>query len=248
MGISVDPIDALSVVDGRRTNTAALDRHQIRGIYERNGIGHKRYACRDPDCSQDFAHEKDEARHWLVEHSSSSAQTCPYCGDKYQLLQNMAIHMNAKHKPQLLAHQAAAKNGLLGNDNTTRLVEEFSKAFPTSTKQVNHDREEGHSSSEDEAKRVNMEKELGHKSKAVQVKGVHQNSEAGKQTYYKTAAKSNEGFYKSLPGSTSPKAPRRTKADVPKACQNCKKAYLSCDITRPCNRCITTRKEVCAIF
>jgi hypothetical protein len=37
---------------------------------------------------------------------------------------------------------------------------------------------------------------------------------------------------------------RRAKAHVAKACQNCKKAHLSCDEHRPCNRCIATRKEV----
>lgn len=39
---------------------------------------------------------------------------------------------------------------------------------------------------------------------------------------------------------------RRQKAHVAKACVNCKKAHLSCDDARPCNRCKTTGKEVCA--
>jgi hypothetical protein len=38
--------------------------------------------------------------------------------------------------------------------------------------------------------------------------------------------------------------PRRGKAHVAKACQNCKKAHLSCDDARPCSRCVATRKEV----
>jgi hypothetical protein len=38
--------------------------------------------------------------------------------------------------------------------------------------------------------------------------------------------------------------PRRGKAHVAKACQNCKKAHLSCDDQRPCGRCVATRKEV----
>lgn len=38
---------------------------------------------------------------------------------------------------------------------------------------------------------------------------------------------------------------RRQKAHVAKACVNCKKAHLSCDDARPCNRCKTTGKEVC---
>lgn len=42
-------------------------------------------------------------------------------------------------------------------------------------------------------------------------------------------------------------APRRGKVHVAKACQNCKKAHLSCDDARPCTRCVTTRKEVCEI-
>jgi Fungal Zn(2)-Cys(6) binuclear cluster domain len=37
---------------------------------------------------------------------------------------------------------------------------------------------------------------------------------------------------------------RRTKAHVARACQNCKKAHLSCDENRPCARCVATRKEV----
>jgi hypothetical protein len=37
---------------------------------------------------------------------------------------------------------------------------------------------------------------------------------------------------------------RRTKAHVARACQNCKKAHLSCDDERPCTRCVATRKEV----
>jgi hypothetical protein len=36
---------------------------------------------------------------------------------------------------------------------------------------------------------------------------------------------------------------RRAKAHVARACQNCKKAHLSCDEHRPCSRCVSTRKE-----
>jgi hypothetical protein len=43
-------------------------------------------------------------------------------------------------------------------------------------------------------------------------------------------------------------APRRGKVHVAKACQNCKKAHLSCDDARPCTRCVTTRKEVCMLL
>lgn len=37
---------------------------------------------------------------------------------------------------------------------------------------------------------------------------------------------------------------RRTKAHVASACVNCKKAHLSCDIQRPCTRCVATGKQV----
>ena len=37
---------------------------------------------------------------------------------------------------------------------------------------------------------------------------------------------------------------RRTKAHVAKACQNCKKAHLSCDEARPCARCVASGKQV----
>ena len=37
---------------------------------------------------------------------------------------------------------------------------------------------------------------------------------------------------------------RRTKAHVASACVNCKRAHLSCDIQRPCIRCVATGKQV----
>lgn len=37
---------------------------------------------------------------------------------------------------------------------------------------------------------------------------------------------------------------RRSKAHVPAACGNCKKAHLACDIQRPCTRCVLTGKQV----
>ncbi|KAJ2959915.1 hypothetical protein NQZ79_g4690 [Umbelopsis isabellina] len=37
-------------------------------------------------------------------------------------------------------------------------------------------------------------------------------------------------------------AKRPSKAHVPSACINCKKAHLACDLNRPCNRCITMNK------
>jgi hypothetical protein len=51
----------------------------------------------------------------------------------------------------------------------------------------------------------------------------------------------------SLSSSSTPRAQRttrRTKAHVAKACQNCKKAHLSCDEGRPCARCVASGKQV----
>ncbi|KAH7130628.1 hypothetical protein B0J11DRAFT_430600 [Dendryphion nanum] len=39
------------------------------------------------------------------------------------------------------------------------------------------------------------------------------------------------------------KPARRTKAHVPSACVNCKKAHLSCDVQRPCGRCVSSGKQ-----
>jgi hypothetical protein len=40
------------------------------------------------------------------------------------------------------------------------------------------------------------------------------------------------------------KPARRTKAHVAAACVNCKKAHLSCDVQRPCGRCVASSKQV----
>lgn len=40
------------------------------------------------------------------------------------------------------------------------------------------------------------------------------------------------------------KTARRNKAHVASACVNCKRAHLSCDVQRPCTRCVTSGKEV----
>lgn len=37
---------------------------------------------------------------------------------------------------------------------------------------------------------------------------------------------------------------RRAKAHVANACNNCKRAHLSCDVERPCGRCVATGKAV----
>lgn len=51
-----------------------------------------------------------------------------------------------------------------------------------------------------------------------------------------------------VPAPTPPKPARRTKAHVQSACYNCKKAHLSCDVARPCNRCTTSGKCVSFFF
>ncbi|KAH9870385.1 hypothetical protein IAQ61_005860 [Plenodomus lingam] len=46
------------------------------------------------------------------------------------------------------------------------------------------------------------------------------------------------------PPSVRPNKPaRRTKAHVASACVNCKKAHLSCDVQRPCGRCVSSGKQ-----
>lgn len=42
----------------------------------------------------------------------------------------------------------------------------------------------------------------------------------------------------------NPKTARRNKAHVASACVNCKRAHLSCDVQRPCMRCVASGKEV----
>jgi hypothetical protein len=46
------------------------------------------------------------------------------------------------------------------------------------------------------------------------------------------------------PPSRPSKPARRTKAHVASACVNCKKAHLSCDVQRPCGRCVASGKQV----
>jgi hypothetical protein len=48
-------------------------------------------------------------------------------------------------------------------------------------------------------------------------------------------------------GPTSPnmaRGGRRAKSHVANACNNCKRAHLSCDVERPCGRCVATGKAV----
>ena len=44
--------------------------------------------------------------------------------------------------------------------------------------------------------------------------------------------------------STSMRGGRRSKTHVASACINCKRAHLSCDIQRPCARCVASGKQV----
>lgn len=46
------------------------------------------------------------------------------------------------------------------------------------------------------------------------------------------------------PVRNAPKPARRTKSHVASACINCKKAHLSCDVQRPCQRCVSSGKQV----
>lgn len=48
-----------------------------------------------------------------------------------------------------------------------------------------------------------------------------------------------------LPPSAGRGGGRRSKTHVANACNNCKRAHLSCDVERPCNRCVQTGKGVC---
>lgn len=43
---------------------------------------------------------------------------------------------------------------------------------------------------------------------------------------------------------TTPQASRKAKSHVASACVNCKRAHLSCDVQRPCARCISSGKQV----
>jgi hypothetical protein len=48
-------------------------------------------------------------------------------------------------------------------------------------------------------------------------------------------------------GPSSPKTTRKPKVHVPSACVNCKKKHLRCDNSRPCHRCVQSRKEVSSL-
>lgn len=45
-------------------------------------------------------------------------------------------------------------------------------------------------------------------------------------------------------GPASSRGIRRSKAHVASACVNCKRAHLSCDVQRPCARCVASGKQV----
>lgn len=46
-------------------------------------------------------------------------------------------------------------------------------------------------------------------------------------------------------GPSSARGGRKSKTHVASACINCKRAHLSCDIQRPCARCVASGKQVC---
>lgn len=49
-------------------------------------------------------------------------------------------------------------------------------------------------------------------------------------------------------GPASLKGGRKSKAHVASACINCKRAHLSCDVNRPCARCVSSGKQVSCSF
>ncbi|KAJ1919532.1 hypothetical protein H4219_001886 [Mycoemilia scoparia] len=60
----------------------------------------------------------------------------------------------------------------------------------------------------------------------------------------KTSSIKTNGSGSNLKGkSQSGASTRQIKSHVPSACTNCKKAHLACDISRPCNRCISIGKQ-----
>lgn len=54
----------------------------------------------------------------------------------------------------------------------------------------------------------------------------------------------NAGPSTATTSSASGRGGRRSKSHVANACNNCKRAHLSCDVERPCNRCVQTGKAV----
>ncbi|RMZ69035.1 C6 zinc finger domain-containing [Pyrenophora seminiperda CCB06] len=54
----------------------------------------------------------------------------------------------------------------------------------------------------------------------------------------------HQGVMVAPPPARPTKPARRTKAHVASACVNCKKAHLSCDVQRPCGRCVASGKQL----
>lgn len=48
----------------------------------------------------------------------------------------------------------------------------------------------------------------------------------------------------SIDDSAATRSGRKSKAHVASACMNCKRAHLSCDVQRPCARCVASSKQV----
>lgn len=66
---------------------------------------------------------------------------------------------------------------------------------------------------------------------------------AGSSTQ-QTDASNPPGPSTTLTASNLGRGERRSKAHVANACSNCKRAHLSCDVQRPCTRCVATGKAV----
>lgn len=61
--------------------------------------------------------------------------------------------------------------------------------------------------------------------------------------YELTSASQASSSLTSLAGPSSSRGGRKSKAHVASACINCKRAHLSCDVQRPCTRCIASGKQ-----
>ncbi len=49
-------------------------------------------------------------------------------------------------------------------------------------------------------------------------------------------------------GPSATRPARKSKVHVASACVNCKRAHLSCDVQRPCTRCVASGKQVSSFF
>lgn len=63
-------------------------------------------------------------------------------------------------------------------------------------------------------------------------------------TYTRVPQTGAVGFAVQPEASSSARPLRKVKAHVASACINCKRAHLSCDVQRPCRRCVDSGREV----